>query len=69
MLIFILDFRHFDSRFYFVERNMRIVQLIKLMIIVVIALSVSPVSKGNPVVDELRNDAAIGKRSGNYMMI
>ena len=35
------------------------------MIIVVIALSVSPVSKGNPVVDELRNDAAIEKRSGN----
>ena len=69
MLIFILDFRHFDSCFYFVERNMRIVHLIKLMIIVVVALSVSPVSKGNPVVDELRNDAAIGKRSGNYMMI
>ena len=65
MLLLTLDFRHLDSFFYFVERNMRIVHLIKLMIIVVIALSVSPVSKGNPLVDELRNDAAIEKRSGN----
>ena len=64
MFLFILNFRRFDSRFYFAERNMRIVDFIEIMIVVVIALSVSSVCKGNPVVDESRNDAAIEKRSG-----
>ena len=39
--------------------------MIKLVTVVVIALSPSPVCKGNPVVVELKNDAAIEKRSGN----
>ena len=47
---------------------MGIVHFIKLMTLVVIALSVSSVCKGNPVVDWLKNDAAIEKRSGNQIM-
>ena len=36
MFLFILNFRRFDSRFYFAERNMRIVDFIEIMIVVVI---------------------------------
>lgn len=39
------------------------------MTVVVIAQSVSLVCKGSPVVDELKNDAAIEKRAGNWIII